>query len=550
MTTAVDREAEQSETTDAMTHRQVLQALSGLFMAMFVAMLSATIVANALPRIIADLGGNQSQYTWVVTATLLAATATTPIWGKLADRMSKKLLVQLAIVIFVTGSVLAGFSQNTETLIGFRVLQGVGMGGLQALVQIVLGSVVSPRQRGRYMGYIGAVMAVATVGGPLLGGFIVDTSFLGWRWCFWVGVPVAIIALVLLQKTLHLPVVKAHTKIDWLGAMLIPGGVTVLLLWVTFAGGEFAWLSWTTVVLVSAALMLISAAVWAERRVSDPVVPPRLLRERTMVLSIIASAAVGIAMFGGPVFFGQYFQIARGYSPTEAGLLTIPMVGGLLLASTITGQIISRTGRWKRFLVGGTALTVVGLALLGTIDHATSLWQVGVFMAVLGIGIGSTMQNLVLAVQNGLAYRDLGAGTSAVTFFRSLGGAAGVSVLGAILASHVTDLINDGLKGNAAAGASTQTGGSTSLDLSELPPSVRVVVEHAYGDGTALVFVIGAVVAVFAFVAVLFLRETALRTTVNDGSRAGGDGSTRAEDEGSSRTGAEGSSREDVVTRA
>ncbi|TDE14071.1 MFS transporter [Jiangella asiatica] len=514
MSTAADsRDAAPEEAEPAMSHRQVLEAMSGLLLAMFVAMLSGTIVANALPRIIADLGGNQDQYTWVVTATLLAATATTPIWGKLADRMSKKLLVQLSISVFAIGSILAGFSQNTEALIGFRVLQGLGLGGLQALVQIVMASMVSPRERGRYMGYFGAVMAVATVGGPLLGGFLVDSA-LGWRWCFWVGAPVAVVALVLLQRTLHLPIVRAETKIDWKGAMLIPGGISVLLIWVTLAGKDFAWLSWQSAALVIGGLLLIVLAVVVERRVSDPVVPPRLMRQRTMVLAIIASVAIGIAMFGSSVFFGQYFQIARGYSPTESGLLTLPMIVGLLVASTLTGQLVTRFGRWKRFLVGGTALIVVGLALLATIDHATSLVLIGVYMAILGAGVGASMQNLVLAAQNGLDYRDLGAGTSTVTFFRSLGGAAGVSVLGAILATHVTNLISDGLASTPGAEAATQDGGSTSLDLSGLPGPVRVVVEQAYGDATALVFLISAVIALAAFVAVLFMRESSLRTTV------------------------------------
>ncbi|SDS68701.1 MFS transporter [Jiangella sp. DSM 45060] len=498
-----------------MSHRQVLEAMSGLLLAMFVAMLSGTIVANALPRIIGDLGGNQDQYTWVVTATLLAATATTPIWGKLSDRMNKKLLVQLSITVFVIGSVLAGFSQNTEQLIGFRVLQGLGLGGLQALVQIVMASIVSPRERGRYMGYFGAVMAVATVGGPLLGGFLVDSS-LGWRWCFWVGVPFGVAALVLLQRTLKLPVLSSDTKIDWLGSLLIPGGISILLIWVTLAGKNFEWVSWASAALVAGGVLLIALAVVVERRVADPVVPPRLLRQRTMILAIIASVAIGIAMFGSSVFFGQYFQISRGYSPTAAGLLTLPMIVGLLLASTITGQLVTRFGRWKRFLVMGTGLIVVGLGLLGTIDHATSLVLIGVYMAILGVGVGSSMQNLVLAAQNGLDYRDLGAGTSTVTFFRSLGGAAGVSVLGAILATHVTDLISDGLAGIPGAGAATQDGGSTSLDLSGLPGPVRTIVEHAYGDATALVFLISGAIALAAFVAVLFMRETTLRTTVGD----------------------------------
>ena len=515
MTTSVDApDATSTAGHTVMTHREVLNVMSGLLLAMFVAMLSSTIVSNALPRIMVDLGGNQSQYTWVIAATLLAATATTPIWGKLSDRMSKKLLVQLSISVFVVGSIAAGFSTSTEALIGFRALQGLGLGGLQALVQIVMAFMVSPRERGRYMGYFGAVMGVATVGGPLLGGFIVDASFLGWRWCFWVGAPIALAALILLQKTLHLPVVKAETKIDWWGALLIPGGVSVLLIWVTLAGKTFAWVSWTSAALVAASLVLIALALLVERRVPDPVVPPRLVRQRTMILAIVASVSVGTAIFGASVFFGPYFQVSRGFSPTRSGLLTVPLVLGLMVATTVAGRLVSKTGKWKRYLVAGTGLIVVGLALLGTIDHSTNLVLIGVYMTILGAGVGMSMQNLVLAAQNGLSYSDLGAGTSTITFFRSLGGAAGVSVLGAILAAHVTDLITKGLASIPGASEATQSGGSTSLDLSALPPEVRVIVQHAYGDATARIFLVAAVIALVAFVAVLFIKETALRTTV------------------------------------
>lgn len=516
MTTAVDDHPGVSGGAGTMSHRQVLESLSGLFLAMFVAMLSGTIVANALPVIVGDLQGSQEQYTWVVTATLLAATATTPIWGKLADRTSKKLLVQLAIVVFVLGSVLAGFSRTTGMLIGFRVLQGLGMGGLQALVQIVIASIVSPRQRGRYMGYFGGVMALATVGGPLLGGLIVDTPFLGWRWCFWVGAPIAVVALLVLQKTLVLPVERTHSPVDWAGALLVPGGISVLLIWVTLAGGSFPWASWQTAALVAIALLLIATAVLVERRVADPVIPPRLLKQRTMILAIVASMSVGIAMFGAPVFFGQYFQLSRGFSPAESGLLTLPLVLGMMSAIIITGRLVTRTGRWKRFLVGGTVLIVTGLLLLSTIDHATPIWHIACFMVVMGVGVGSTMQNLVLAVQNGLEYRDLGAGTSTVTFFRTLGGASGVSILGAVLSARVADLIREGLGAAAGAGAAAGGAGGSNLDLDSLPAPVRVVVEHAYGDSLGLIFAIAAGVAVVAFVAVLFLRETRLRTTVGN----------------------------------
>jgi EmrB/QacA subfamily drug resistance transporter len=501
----------------AMTHRQILEALSGLLLVLFVAMASSTIVSTALPKIIGALNGSQKQYTWVVTATLLTATASTPIWGKLADLYSKKLLVQISIVVFVLGSVVAGFSQTAGELIAARAFQGLGLGGLQALVQVAMAAMIPPRERGRYNGYLGAVMAVATVGGPLLGGLIVDTSWLGWRWCFFIGVPVAVIALVVLQKTLHLAVVRRdNVKIDYLGATLIAAGVSVLLVWVSFVDSSFAWGSWQTAAMVGAGVVLLAAAVRVESRAAEPVVPLEIVKQRTTALSILASLAVGMAMFGGAVFLGQYFQIGRGYSPTEAGLLTIPLMGGVLISSTVSGLLISRTGKIKPYILAGTVVLVAGFATLSRIDHTTSLWYVGLGMALVGIGVGMSMQNLVLAVQNTVALKDIGAASSSIAFFRSLGGTIGVSVLGAVLARRVTDNITDGL---AAAGvpASGSSGGASNLNLAELPPAFQDIVRAAYGDATGHIFLISAIIAVVGVIAALFLRPTALRTTVDLG---------------------------------
>jgi len=496
-----------------MTHRQILEALSGMLLAMFVAFLSSTVVSNALPTIITDLRGTQGQYTWVVTATLLASTASTPIWGKLADLFSKKLLIQLSIVIFIVGSMLAGLSQSVETLIAWRVLQGLGLGGLQALVQIAMAAMISPRERGRYSGLLGGVMAVATVGGPLLGGLLVDTSWLGWRWCFYVGVPFAAVALVLLQRTLHLPVTRRVVHIDYLGAAFLTAGVSALLIWVTLAGDSFAWASTESALFVGGGVLAIVAFVVTELRAKEPIVPLRLFRDRTTTLAIVASMAVGVAMFGSSVFLGQYLQISRGYSPTAAGLLTIPMVAGLLLSSTVSGLLITRTGRWKGFLLGGSILVVAGFGLLSTIDHETNMVLLGVFLFVLGVGIGMTMQNLVLAVQNTVAATDLGAASSAVAFFRSLGGTIGVSVLGAVLSSHVGDLIGKGLAAIPGAAAAAAGSGDVGLaDFSQAPPVIRTLIRVSYGDATGRIFLISAVVAAVAVVAILFIREIALKT--------------------------------------
>ncbi|MFD5507889.1 MDR family MFS transporter [Streptomyces sp. NPDC127051] len=498
-----------------MTHPQIMKALSGLMLGMFVAILSSTIVSNALPQIISDLGGTQSSYTWVVTAALLSMTAATPLWGKLSDLFSKKLLVQISLVIYVLGSVVAGLSQNTGMLIACRVVQGIGVGGLSALAQIVMAAMISPRERGRYSGYLGAVFAVATVGGPLLGGVITDTSWLGWRWCFYVGVPFAIIALIVLQRTLHLPVVRRDVKVDWLGAFLISGAVSLLLIWVTQAGDSYDWVSWTTAAMTGGAVALGLLFILVESKASDPIIPLRLFRNKTITLASAASLFVGIAMFSGTVFFSQFFQLARNESPTMSGILTIPMIGGLFVSSTVSGQVITKTGKWKAWLVSGGVLLTAGLGLLGTLRYDTPYWHIAIYMALTGLGLGMMMQNLVLATQNQVAPEDLGSASSVVTFFRSLGGAMGVSALGAVMANRVTHYVKDGLAAlgpKAAAMGHGGTAGGGIPDLDKLPAPFRTVVESAYGHGVGDVFLYAAPFALLALVLVVFIKEVALKS--------------------------------------
>jgi EmrB/QacA subfamily drug resistance transporter len=495
-----------------MTHREVMEALSGLLLAMFVAMLSSTVVTNALPVIVTDLGGTQTGYTWVVVATLLTMTATTPIWGKLADLFSKKLLVQSALVIFSIGSVIAMVAPSMEVLIAARAVQRLGVGGLTALVQVVIATMVSPRERGRYSGYIGAVFALATVSGPLIGGVVVDSP-LGWRGTFFIGLPVAVAAFLVLQAKLHLPVVRRPVRIDYLGATLLVAGVSVLLIWVSLAGNQFDWASLETALMVPAGVVLLVAAVRVEtHHAEDPVIPMRLFRDRTTALATTASVLVGLSMFGATVYLSQYFQSSRGMTPTEAGLMSVAMVGGLLVSSIVTGRIISETGLWKRYLVGGMVLVVAGMGLLGTIDATTSLVWIGVFMAVLGLGLGATMQNLVLAVQNNTAQADIGAASSVVAFFRSIGGSVGVSVLGALLAHQVSAKVMAGLA-DLGIDASHQSGAIPDLD--SLPAPVRALYESAFGEATGHVFLAAVPFAVLALVCVLLIREVPLRTTLD-----------------------------------
>jgi EmrB/QacA subfamily drug resistance transporter len=499
-----------------MTHRQIMEALSGLLLGLFAAIISSTIVTNALPTIIGSLGGGQEAYTWVVTAALLSMTASVPLWGKMADLVSKKALVQISLVIYIIGSVVAGLAQNPAMLIGARVIQGLGAGGLSALVQVVMAAMIAPRERGRYSGYTGATFAVATVGGPLLGGVITDTSWLGWRYCLFVGIPFALIALVVLQKTLHLPVTKRKVKVDWVGAFFITAAASLLLVWVTFADDKYDWLSWQTYTMVGGTFVLALLFVFTETRASEPIIPLRLFRNRTVSLASVASLFVGVGMYSGTVFFSQYFQLARDKSPTMSGVMTIPMIGGLFVASMVSGRFITRTGRWKGWLVAGGLFLTAGLGLLGLMRYDTPYWELSIYMALLGIGVGTMMQNLVLSTQNQVTPKDLGAASSTVSFFRSLGGAVGVGVLGSVMSGRITHYAKDtitSLDPQSQAAAAKAAGSSALPDMDALPGTVRTWLESAYGHGIADVFLYAAPFALIAFVVVMFIKEVPLRTS-------------------------------------
>jgi EmrB/QacA subfamily drug resistance transporter len=502
----------------AMTHREVLVAMSGLLLGMFVSILAGTVVSTSLPRIIADLGGNQAAYTWVVTATLLATTVSTPIWGKLADLLDRKLLIQLSLAIFVIGSALAGFSPDTGTLIGFRVVQGLGAGGLTALVQIIMADIVSPRDRGKYMGLIGAVMAVGTVGGPLLGGVITD--LLSWRWNFYVALPVAIAAIVVLQRTLHVPSERRQrVRIDYAGTALLAGGVSLLLIWVSLAGSSFDWISPASGWMAGAAVALLVALVLVEMRVPEPIVPMSLFTSRTFTLAVVASVSVGVAMFGTSVFLSQYMQLARGANATQSGLMTFPMVAGLMVASTVVGALISRRGNWKAFVVAGSLLLTAGMALMGTIAYDTPFVLVSLYMVLLGSGVGMVMQNLVLVVQNDVHPRRIGVASSGIAFFRSLGGTIGVSALGAVLGSRIADRMTAragdlqqaiAASGDAGKKAAAALATGELPTIADLPRPIAAVVESVYGLGVADLFLAAAPLGLLTILAVVFLPNKPL----------------------------------------
>ena len=503
-----------------MSHKEILEALSGLLIAMFVAILSSTIVSTALPRIVADLHGTQTGYTWVLVATMLAMTATTPIWGKLADLFSKKLLMQIALVVYVGGSALAGMAPSMSWLIGARVVTGLGVGGVMALIQIIIASMVSPRERGRYAGYIGASFGLATLLGPLVGGVVVDSP-LGWRGCFYVGLPFALAAFLVLQFKLHLPTVKREVKIDYLGATLLMGGVSLLLIWVSLAGQQFEWASATTAYLVAGGVVVLALAVLVEaKHAVEPIIPLELFKDRTITLATLAAILVGVSMLAATTFLAEYFQTSRGMSPTHAGLMSLSMVVGLMGTSIVSGKKISATGHWKVWLVWGMVGVLIGNVLLATIDHQTPLWQVGAYMLILGAGLGATQQNLILAVQNNVDQANIGAASSVVAFFRTLGGAIGVSAFGAVLSHRVISQVTDGMGPLIAGGDVTPSQAKALADggvphVAELPTPLRNLFEGAFGDATGHIFLFTVPFAVLALITVLFIKEQRLRTTLD-----------------------------------
>ncbi|MCU6481474.1 MDR family MFS transporter [Arthrobacter sp. A2-55] len=507
-----------------MSHRQVIQSLTGLLMGMFVSILAGTVVSTSLPVILSDLHGDQTAYTWVVTATLLATTISTPIWGKLADLSNRKVLLQLSLLVFVVSSAIAGFSQDTSMLITMRVFQGLGAGGLTALSQIVMADIISPRERGKYMGLFGAVMALGTVGGPLIGGFITDA--INWRWNFFVALPFAAIAIILIQKTLHLPVqAKRKVSIDYAGIALLSAGVSLLLIWVSLAGNQFDWASSTTALMVGGAVAALIAFVIVEVKAAEPIIPLSMFKNATFTLSVVASISVGVSMFGTSVFLAQYMQLARGANATQSGLMTIPMMAGLLIISTIAGAMISKFGKWKAIMVTGSVLQLAGLYLLGTIHYDTNFVLVSVYMFVLGAGLGMVMQNLVLIVQNAVTPAEIGVASSGIAFFRSLGGTIGVSVLGALMATKVVDTLGGraaelhaaiaglGTQGKALA-ASLASGNIPAVN--GLPDSVRSIIESSYGDSVAFVFMVAAPLSILTILAVVFLPNLELSNQTRD----------------------------------
>jgi EmrB/QacA subfamily drug resistance transporter len=485
--------------------RRVRLIFGALLLVLLLASLDQTIVSTALPTIVGDLGGI-SKLSWVVTAYLLASTVSGPVYGKLGDQYGRKVVLQSAIVIFLVGSALCGISQNMTELIVFRGLQGLGGGGLFVTTIAVVGDIIAPRDRGRYQGFFGAVFGVSTVVGPLLGGFFVDN--LSWRWIFYVNVPIGLIALAVIAAAFQAPRDHVPHTIDYLGAVLLAGGLSAIVLYTSLGGTTYSWGSPWMIALIVAGFALLAAFVFAEARAAEPILPLELFRNRVFSVTSAIGFIIGLALFGAVTYLPLYLQDVKGHSPTTSGLLITPMMAGLLITSIGSGQLISRFGRYKPFPIAGTAIMAIGLGLLSRLQVGTSTLTAGLYMLVLGLGLGLVIQVLVLAAQNAVDYKYLGVASSGSTLFRQIGGSIGVAIFGAIFANQLTS----NLAGKLPPGAHVPASPNPAA-LKRLSPAAHAVYVTAITDALHPVFLAAAGAAVLAFLLSWLLREVPLRAT-------------------------------------
>ncbi|MEV8586541.1 MFS transporter [Streptomyces sp. NPDC051180] len=499
---------------EGQSRRTVLVAIGALLLGMLLAALDQTIVSTALPTIVSELGGME-HLSWVVTAYMLASTAGTPLWGKLGDQYGRKRLFQGAIVLFLIGSALCGLAQNMPQLIAFRALQGLGGGGLIVLSMAIVGDLVPPRERGKYQGLFGAVFGTTSVLGPLLGGLF--TQHLSWRWVFYVNLPIGVVALFVIAAVLHIPARSTRHTIDYLGTLLIASVATCLVLVASLGGTTWAWGSPQIIGLAVLGGVLLVWFVRVERRAVEPVLPLKLFAIRTFSLVAVISFVIGFAMFGAMTYLPTFLQVVQGVTPTMSGVHMLPMVLGLLSTSTASGQIVSRTGRWKVFPIAGTAITCVGLLLLHRLDENSSDAEMSVCFFVFGAGLGLVMQVLVLVVQNAVSYEDLGVATSGATFFRSIGASFGVAVFGTIFTSRLIGKLDEVFASagqDLPAGVGPEQVAADPRAIATLPPDLRPAVLHAYAESITDVFLYAAPVVLVAFVVAWFLKEDKLRASV------------------------------------
>ncbi len=513
-----------------LSHRQILIVLGGLMAGMLLAALDQSIVGTALPRIVSDLGG-LDKLSWVVTAYLLTSTASTPLWGKISDLYGRRPMFQAAIGTFLVGSVLSALAQNMVELVAFRAVQGLGGGGLMALAFAVIGDIIPPRERGRYQGYFGVVFGVSSVAGPLLGGFFTDGP--GWRWIFWINLPIGAAALVVTSYALRIPTIRRNHAIDYTGAATIVAAVSCLLLYLSWRGESFGWTEGWALVLLGGSVVLTALFVFVESRASEPIIPLRLFRNPVFSVSNVFGLFAGFVMFGAIIYLPFYLQVVKGMSPTASGLTMLPMVAGIFTSSIGSGQLITRTGRYKIYPIIGAAVIGFGVWLVSHLHANSSLWTVGLFAYVVGFGLGFTMATIMTAVQNSVQMRDMGTATSAVTFFRSMGGAIGTALFGAILTSrlttHLGEVVSPEVAARIPAGAVQNV-----TAIQHLPTEVKTPVIEAYVRSLHDVFLAAVPFALAALVVVLFLKELPLarRETPVDAAAPGdgrgpGDGTPR-----------------------
>jgi len=495
------------ETKPEKQPKSVRVVLLALMITMMLAMLDNMIVGTAMPTIVGELGGLE-HLSWVVTAYTLATAAATPIWGKLGDMYGRKATFMTSIVIFLIGSALSGMAQNMGQLIGFRAVQGLGAGGLMVGVMAIIGDLIPPRERGKYQGMMAGVMALAMIGGPLVGGTITDNW--GWRWSFYINLPLGVFALGLISVVLHLPKKRSKAGIDYLGVVLLTVGITSIVLVTTWGGTQYAWTSARIMELIGIGVAALVGFVFWQTKAAEPVLPLHIFRSRNFTLMSIIGFITGFVMFGATLFLPLYQQSVQGASATNSGLLLLPMLGAMLVTSMVAGRVTTNTGKYKVFPVVGSALMIVGLYLLSTMDTGTSRLMSGVFMAVVGLGMGCLMQITMLVAQNSVEMRDMGVASSSTTLFRTLGSSFGVAIMGALFNNRVQDVMS----ARAGALGSKITEKSAQLDaksLEKLPAVAREAYQHAVSAGTHTAFLLGSIVAVGALIAAVFVTEVALR---------------------------------------
>jgi EmrB/QacA subfamily drug resistance transporter len=507
---AVTQPAGNDGISQAYSHRQILIIMSGLMLGMFLATLDQTIVSTALPTIVGEFH-RQDLLSWVVTVYLLTSTVSTPLYGKASDLYGRKRVLQLSICIFLLGSALCGLAQNMTQLIGFRALQGIGAGGLMSLALAVIADIIPPRERGRYQGYFSVVFVSSSIIGPLLGGFLVDSA--SWRWVFYVNLPLGLLALVVINRVLHLPFASRQVKIDWAGAGLLVGGVSAILVGTQTGGRDFGWTSPTLLGIFGAGALLIVAFVMRERVAAEPILPLRLLRNDTFRGTSLIGFLTGGVMFGVIIFLPQYLQVVRGTSATASGLMMLPVLLGVLLTSIVSGRLISRFGRYKGFVVVGTIVATIGLLLLAQLGPHTSLVVLGSWMFITGGGMGLLMQTLVMATQSAVETRDLGIATSSVMFFRTMGGAVCASAFGALLTNRLTVGLTHHLPPAVAreVGRSADKLVTSPEAVKALPAAVRHAIGIAYSSALGDVFLTAVPLTAVCIGLAIALREVQLR---------------------------------------